>query len=42
MFNMFNNVQFQNPDLTISDATFGQISTTYDPRIIQLALHLKF
>ncbi len=42
MFNMFNNVQFQNPDVTISDATFGQISTTYDPRIIQLALHLKF
>ncbi|MGA7413575.1 MAG: hypothetical protein WBW33_24080, partial [Bryobacteraceae bacterium] len=42
MFNMFNNVQFQSPDLTITDPTFGQVSTTYDPRIIQLALHLKF
>ncbi len=41
-FNVFNHVQFQNPDTTITDATFGQISTTYDPRILQLALHLRF
>ncbi len=41
-FNLFNHTQFQNPDLAISDPTFGQISTTYDPRILQLALHLRF
>jgi hypothetical protein len=41
-FNIFNNVEFGNPDTNISDQSFGQISTTADPRIIQLALHLKF
>jgi hypothetical protein len=41
-FNLFNHTQFQNPDLNITDLTFGQISTTYDPRILQLALHLRF
>jgi hypothetical protein len=41
-FNLFNNVEFGNPDTNISDQSFGQISTTADPRIIQLALHLKF
>ncbi len=41
-FNVFNHTEFQNPDTTITDSTFGQISTTYDPRILQLALHLRF
>ena len=41
-FNVLNHTQFQSPDLTPTDATFGQISTTYDPRILQLALHLQF
>ena len=41
-FNIFNNVEFGNPDTNISDQSFGQVSTTADPRIIQLALHLKF
>lgn len=41
-FNVFNHTEFQSPDLTPTDATFGQISTTYDPRILQLALHLQF
>jgi hypothetical protein len=41
-FNLFNHTQFENPDTTITDSTFGQISTTYDPRILQLALHLRF
>jgi hypothetical protein len=41
-FNLFNHTEFQNPDTSISDGTFGQISTTYDPRILQLALHLRF
>jgi hypothetical protein len=41
-FNILNHTQFQSPDLIPTDATFGQISTTYDPRILQLALHLAF
>ena len=41
-FNLFNHTEFQNPDTTISDSSFGQISNTYDPRILQLALHLRF
>jgi len=41
-FNLFNNPQFGNPDTNIGDPGFGQISTTADPRILQLALHLKF
>ncbi len=42
MFNILNHTQFNNPDTNIQDATFGQISSTADPRIIQVALHLKF
>ena len=41
-FNLFNNVQFSNPDTNIGDPSFGQISSTADPRILQLALHFKF
>ncbi len=41
-FNVLNHAEFQNPDTTITDSTFGQVSTTYDPRILQLALHLRF
>jgi hypothetical protein len=41
-FNLFNHAEFQNPDTTITDSSFGQISNTYDPRILQLALHLRF
>jgi hypothetical protein len=43
-FNVFNHTEFRNPDtaFTIGSDTFGQISTTYDPRILQLALHLRF
>ncbi len=42
-FNLFNNVEFQNPNTTITDTTnFGRISKTYDPRIGQLALRLRF
>jgi outer membrane receptor protein involved in Fe transport len=41
-FNLFNNAEFGNPDTNIGDPSFGQISTTSDPRILQLALHLKF
>lgn len=41
-FNVFNHTQFKNPDTLPTDTTFGQISTTYDPRILQLALHVRF
>ena len=41
-FNVFNHTQFSNPDTSISDLTFGQISTTAAPRILQVALHLSF
>ena len=41
-FNVFNNVEFGNPDTNIGDPNFGQVSSTADPRIMQLALHLKF
>lgn len=41
-FNVFNHTEFQNPDITITDSTFGQISTTYPGRILQLALHFAF
>ncbi len=41
-FNILNHAEFRNPDTTIADATFGQISNTYAPRILQIALHLRF
>jgi outer membrane receptor protein involved in Fe transport len=42
VFNIFNQAQFENPDTNITDPTFGQITTTYDPRIIQLAARFSF
>ena len=41
-FNIFNHAQFALPTLNIQDPNFGQITSTYDPRIIQLALRLTF
>jgi TonB-dependent Receptor Plug Domain/TonB dependent receptor len=41
-FNIFNHAEFSNPDTNINSGTFGQILTTADPRIIQLALRLTF
>ena len=38
----FNHTQFAIRTLTITDLTFGQISGTYAPRILQIALHLRF
>jgi hypothetical protein len=41
-FNIFNHTQFSDPNLDITTGTFGQITTTADPRIIQFALRLTF
>jgi hypothetical protein len=41
-FNVLNHTEFKNPDLNINDGTFGQITSTYDPRIIQLAVRFQF
>ena len=41
-FNIFNNAQFELPTLNILDPSFGQITSTYPGRIIQLALRLTF
>jgi hypothetical protein len=40
MFNVFNQVNFSNPDTTETDGTFGQILSANDGRIIQFALKL--
>ncbi len=42
-FNIFNHAEFRPPaDRSVSSGTFGQITGTYDPRILQLALRLVF
>ncbi len=42
MFNAFNHAQFLNPDPFGFDSTFGQISQTRGPRLVQFALKLYF
>jgi hypothetical protein len=41
-FNILNSVQFRDPSTSITSGTFGQISSTYDPRIIQFGLKLIY
>jgi hypothetical protein len=41
-FNVINHPNFQVPDSTLSDSTFGQILSAGDPRILQFALKLYF
>ena len=45
-FNILNHTQFRTPSTTAAldaaSGTFGLISQTYDPRIIQLALRFSF
>ena len=41
-YNAFNNVNFGAPDAGLQDSDFGQISSANDPRILQMALKLKF
>jgi Carboxypeptidase regulatory-like domain/TonB-dependent Receptor Plug Domain/TonB dependent receptor len=41
-FNVFNHTEFSQIDTGIGSSTFGQAITTYDPRILQVALRLSF
>jgi hypothetical protein len=42
-FNLFNHAEFRAPSATsVSSGTLGQISRTFDPRILQLALKITF
>jgi hypothetical protein len=41
-FNIFNHANFLNPVTNINSGQFGQVTSTHDPRIIQLALRLSF
>jgi hypothetical protein len=42
MFNIWNTVNFNSVDTTLGTGGFGQVTSTYDPRIMQLALKLTF
>ena len=41
-FNLFNQVNYQNPNTSLGSATFGQITAARDPRIIQLGIKVNF
>jgi len=41
-FNVWNHTNFQGIDTTISDSTYGQVTSTHEPRIMQLGLKLNF
>jgi Carboxypeptidase regulatory-like domain/TonB-dependent Receptor Plug Domain len=42
LFNTFNHPNFKNPDNTVGDGTFGQLTTANDPRFVQFALKYLF
>ena len=41
-FNVLNHAQWSDPNQNINSGLFGQITDTYDPRILQLAVRLQF
>ena len=41
-YNAFNHTQFHDVNTTFGQANFGQITDTYDPRVIELSLKLSF
>jgi hypothetical protein len=42
LFNVFNHANFNNPNATITAATFGRVLSAGEPRIIQFALKFVF
>ena len=42
VFNLFNRANFSNPSGNFSSASFGQITSARDPRIMQVGLKLRF
>ena len=41
-FNILNHTQFYEPNTDITAGTFGRVTQTWDPRIIQLAVRIRF
>jgi outer membrane receptor protein involved in Fe transport len=41
-FNLFNHAEFNGPSTSITSSLFGQVTSTADPRIIQIAARLTF
>jgi hypothetical protein len=41
-FNVFNHTNFTSPNTNIFSSQFGQVSTDIGPRVLQLALHVRF
>ena len=41
-FNILNHPNFQLPNANLSSSTFGQITTAFDPRILQASMKLIF
>lgn len=41
-YNLFNQTNFAAPDVSLANATFGRVSSTFDPRFVQLALKFSF
>ena len=41
-FNGLNHTLLNNPDTTVTSGTFGRITSARDPRILQMALKLRF
>jgi hypothetical protein len=41
-FNLFNTTNFTAPNTDLRSANFGRVSSTFDPRAVQLALRLAF
>ena len=41
-FNIFNHAEFASPDTNIASGTFGQITSTFPQRIIQIAARISF
>lgn len=41
-YNLFNQTNFTAPDVLVTNANFGRVTSTLDPRFVQLALKLSF